>query len=678
MRKSLHPKGEVVARPTERARTHEHAVRALTSAIKALRLYPETSPIPTQSAETAIAAIRDAVATEPGTAELTLVVGRDGFAVDDEELTSVAGSGDDLLSLLRAHGVSMLVISASCDATQLIDTLSILTAPADEVRASGGVGEALARHAVTAVRVTELHLSVVGALDEAARLAEDLDDFLRSIAGDSKRLAAWLSGAVTGDASALEEGLMELVRVSGPSRYADLLASLAQAFSLLEQDGKDALLDLSFYPGPTRDLAAGVFSLLGADEIAGAVLGGRFGRNMLSLSSALTKLPLERVTQEVRAEVQALLPASGHTPHEAEFLAHMIAVREQAEPEPPLVEADARYRDVAAEAARGDAELPDAQAQAAISGDRHHLDAAAVRTMLALMDQQQDFELFCHGMDSLAALVGPLVAQADITLASTVLSELTRREELDLGPWPELSARVQAAVDTATGLQTMSALIGLLAETPEALGEARSFVRLTGSVGIENLVAAAIELKEPGLAIAEALLGGRLTAPLASQAISAQWHQLRPVVARLMRSDSAGTITSVRALMHRPDEQSRRETVLGAADADGPLAVSLLASALNDPATEVVIAAARGLGTSRAPGAAEALAERLEHTALDDEDFDVVVELIGSFAQLSGPVADSVLAQLSTRRSFIKSARHGEIQDLVRRAIAYRAAAGSA
>lgn len=667
-----------MARLSERTRTHEQVVRALTSAIKALRLYPATSPIPAQSAQSALAAIRDAIAAEPGASELTLVVGRDGFAVGDDELTSVAGSGDDLLALLRAHGVSTLSISAPCDTTQLIDTLDVLTAPADDVRASGGLGEVLRQRGVTTISATELHLSVVGTLDEADRLAEDLDDFLRSIAGDPERLAVWLSGAVTGDASALEEGLMELVRVSGPSRYGDLLAALAQAFDLLEPDGKDALLYLALDPGPTRDLAAGMFSRLGADQIAGAVLGGRFGRNMLSLSSALTRLPLERVTQEVRAEVQALLPDSGHTSREAEFLAHMITVREQAEPEAPLAEADASYHAVASEAALGDAALPTAQAEAAAAGDRHHLDAAAVRTMLALMDQQQDFELFCHGMDSLAALVGPLIAQADLALASTVLSELTRREELDLGPWPELSARVQAAIDTATGPQTMAALIGLLAETPEALPQARSFVRLTGTAGIENLVAAAIELKEPGLAIAEALLGARLAAPLASQAIAAQWHQLRPVVARLMRSDSAGAITAVRALMHRPDEQSRRETVLGASDADGPLAVSLLASALSDPAPEVVLAAARGLGAARTPGAAEALAERLEHTDLDDEDFDVVVELIGALAQLPGPVADSVLGQLAARRGLIKRARHGEIQDLVRRALAYRANAGSA
>ena len=56
-------------------------------------------------------------------------------------------------------------------------------------------------------------------------------------------------------------------------------------------------------------------------------------KNMLSLSSALTNLPLDRCTAEVRAQVQAMLPAQGHTEKEADFLNHMLSVRARVEPE---------------------------------------------------------------------------------------------------------------------------------------------------------------------------------------------------------------------------------------------------------------------------------------------------------------------------------------------------------
>ena len=125
--------------------------------------------------------------------------------------------------------------------------------------------------------------------------------------------------------------------------------------------------------------------------------------------------------------------------------------------------------------------------------------------------------------------------------------------------------------------------------------------------------------------------------------------------------------------MRRPDAQSRREVVLGVAQTGGPAAMRVLAKALSDPSTDVVLAAARALGKSGSGDAASILASRLEQTDIDNDDFDVVVELIGALAQVPGSVADETLAKLSMRRGFLKRARYGEIQDLLNRAQAYRA-----
>ena len=108
------------------------------------------------------------------------------------------------------------------------------------------------------------------------------------------------------------------------------------------------------------------------------------------------------------------------------------------------------------------------------------------------------------------------------------------------------------------------------------------------------------------------------------------------------------------------------------------VAVAYLGAALADPSTEVVIAAARGLGRSGSPQATALVADRLGRIDIDNDDFDVVVELIGALAQLPGPVADETLGKLAARRGFMKRARHGEIQDLISRARTYRAQAGGA
>ena len=70
------------------------------------------------------------------------------------------------------------------------------------------------------------------------------------------------------------------------------LQALSQAFTSQRPESKDVLLSLSLDGGPTRDLTGAVLSLLPTGEVADSIVGGGFGRNMLSVSTALTRLPL--------------------------------------------------------------------------------------------------------------------------------------------------------------------------------------------------------------------------------------------------------------------------------------------------------------------------------------------------------------------------------------------------
>lgn len=644
----------------------EAVVRGLSTAGKSLRLYPASSPIPRQSVESALDALEEYF--HQGESVLALTLTRDGFAWRDEPISSAAHGTSDLAQELRDHGVAEVVLLPGSTSHDLLGFLSALGRNPEDVRAQGGISAVVAAAGVDTVRLVDVQLTVIEQVAPAED--EDIDEFLRALIADPERLAAWFAGAAGADPHAFEEGLMELVRVSGPSGYEALLRSLSSAFMLQAPDGKDALLRLAISRGPVHDLTGGVFRFLHSTEIAGSILGGGLGKNMLSLSSALTALPLEQITAQVRAEVQAMLPGTGHTQKEAEFLAHMIEVREKTEPESALADSDRTYRMVA-EATH----LPDdivERARRAVLGSTKSLSAASVRTVLKLLDQQQDFELYCSSAESLACMVPRLLEQRDFKLATLVLSELRKRETLNTGPWPELSGRLRTALDSAMGKRAMTALVQAVIEDPEESGTAREIVRLGGETAARAFAAVAVEHKAEGINAAEPVLGRRALDLLNQAAMHAQWFQLAPVVARLTAEDDARSLLTIESLASRPDEQSRREVATGLA-AGGTVATRLLPKLLRDPSAEVAVVASRVIARSGMNGAGAMLAARLGELDVDGADFPIAREIIGALARVPDPVADDALSKLAGRRALIKRGHFTEVQDLVRRAQLARA-----
>ncbi len=649
----------------------DSAVRTLASASRALRLYPATSPIPRESVSSALVALDEFF--ETGEQLLSLSVKRDGFAWRGETVaTGVTGVGE-LIDGLRGHGVAEIDFVPGVSADELLTFLAELDRNPDEVRSEGGLALAITARGVDSIRVTDVQLTVVEQVGPADD--QDVDEFLRQLINDPEKLSAWFSAASAGDPRAFEEGLMELVRVAGPSGYEHLLESLSSAFTTQSPDGRDALLGLSMKPGASRDLTSGMFRFLSSGDIAISVLEGSYGRNMLSLSNALTTLPLEQVTAQVRAEVQAMLPGTGHTAKEAEFLEHMIEVRESSAPEPALVDANATYRAVVEASALTDEMI--VQARGAVTGSASVLNAASVRTMLALLDQQSDFELYCASATNLAGLVPKLLEQGDYALANRIVTEIAGREARDSNPeWPDLSSRLREALAIATGPASMAALMRLVARDPEAAIPARAMARYATEAGTNALVTEAVSMKADGLTVAEGLIGRRIIDALVQIAPHAQWFQLGPIVGRLAREGDPRTTKLIESLMSRPDEQSRREVVSALAESGGPAAPRVLAAALRDPSPEVAIAAARAIGRSGQPGSAALLAARLGEIDVDGSDFLLGRELIGALARCPEPAADDALGHLASRRALIKRGHFAEVQDLVGQAQRLRASGG--
>jgi len=645
----------------------EHAVRSLSTASRSLRLYPAASPIPRETVSIALTSLEQFF--DAGFPVLSISLARDGFAFAGEPIAvNVSGAGE-LASELRAHGVAEIDFSPGVSADELLDFLTISARGHDEVRQEGGLAALAAAGGVEHVRVVDVQLTVVDTGTPAD--GEDYGDFLRELIADPAKLTTWLSAASAGDPAALEDGLIELMRASGTEDLSQFLDSLSSAFLSQSSDGRDALLGLSMDGGPVRELTGRVFNTLGAPDIAESILGGVFGKNMLSLSSALTSLPLEHATAQVRAEVQAMLPTVGHTPKEAAFLEHMLEVRGRKEAEQSLVDADRTFKAVMQAATLKDEDV--ARARSALTASAGVLGAASVRTMLSLLDQQQDFELYCAGADNLARMVPQLIEQGDLTLASRVLTELANRESHRMGPWPELSARLREAIAVAVGPRSMEALINAVVADRSLEPIAIQIVRHGGETCGAELVVAAINHKAVGLEVAEALVGRRIIDLLHVAAGSAQWFQLTPIVTRLAEEGDPRSIATIEALLARADEQSRREVATGLAGIHTPASVRLLDAALRDSSPEVSVVAARAIAKSGVPGSAALLARRLGELDVDTNDFLLARELITGLARIPEPAADEALAKLGSRRVLIKRGHFNEVQQLVARARSVRA-----
>ncbi len=642
----------------------EQVVRTLATAARALRLYPPASPIPAQSLEAAEAAVAAALAEED---LLSLSVRRDGLSWRGEALGKHTPGSKELADELRSHGVAEIDF-VGANAREIAELLAqSMREPADVVE-QGGFSALLVSQGVESIRVSDVQLTVIDT--SALTPDEDVEDFLRSLSTDPARLGAWLTASAAGDPAAFQDGLGELLGAVGPEGRDQLLRTLATAFAEQPQETRDVLLKLSLDDGAARTLVGGMGPLLGSDGMAAALVDGSLGLNMLSLSNALAKLPLDEAVAAVRERVQARLRDSAHTDAESAYLDHMLQARALLEPEPPVSDTDKTYHAVARAADLREEDV--LRACQAVVGSIDGTRVVGVKTMLCLLDHEDDFELFCSTATNLGSMVPRLLQAGELTLSAEVLAELSAREVRATGPWPELSARLRDAIAGAVGPESMETLVKAMIADPSLLPAVEEIVRHAGEAAGPSLVSAGIAEKGPGLEIAEQILGRRIIDLLNSAAPQVPWYQLGPVVARLAREGDARSMQTIAGLMQRTDEQSRREVVSALAASPSPAALSIIARGLRDPSPEVSLISARALGRSGEPAAAVPLANRLAEIDGDSAEFLLGKEIIGALARVPGPQSEEALQRLSVKRTLVKRGRFGELQELAKYALQVR------
>jgi hypothetical protein len=645
----------------------DRVLRMLTTASRSLRLYPPASPIPRQSVEAVTDALTDLFAT--GADSLHLAVAREGFESGGVPVAVGVPGGLELSAELRAQGVSAMRFSREANGDEILKLLLVLARPPHEVRLSGGFDAQLEAEGVRGVTVTVVQLTVVEAATPDDMIGDGRGNGFEGgsgaaleLAADPGKLGSWLSNAAGGDRSDLRAELLSLVEAVGPQSIDRLAASLSTVFAEQSTPTRDALLGLAMEAGPFRDLMAEMFRRQSASEIAGAVLGGSFGRNMLSLSQALTALPLDRVDAAVREQIKAMLPGAGHTDAEARFLDHMIEVRKKSESEPSLAASDQTYLAVAQASAIRPDDL--ATAGRAVHASAAAVDAAGVRTMLTLLDQQTDPAQVCASANNLGSMVARLLPSGQIALADFVLAELDARTD---------RVRLDTMFAGSVTHEALGSLIDAVLGDRSLEPAAGRIVTVLGEPAIAPFVAEAIARKAEGLQLAEKFFGRRIIEPLNTAVLRAEWFQLAPVVTRLAQEGDARCGATIEALVRRPDTQTRKEVVNGLTAAGGVLANQILGELVSDPDPDIVVAAARALARSGLPGSGAPIAARIAQLDLDNADFELARELIGALAHTPDRAADELLSKLASRRAILKRGRFNDVQAVVSAARKVRA-----
>ena len=234
-----------------------------------------------------------------------------------------------------------------------------------------------------------------------------------------------MTACAAGDPAAFEEGLAELVSAVGPEGRDELLVDARDRVRRAAPgDARRAAAPRAERRRGARSVVGGMTPLLGSDGMAAALVDGSLGLNMLSLSNALAKLPLDEAVAAVRERVQARLREAGHTDAESVYLDHMLEMRALREPEPPVNDADKTYHAVARAADLRDEDV--ARARDAVVGSIDGTRVVGVKTMLCLLDHEDDFDLFCATATNLGAMVPQLLEAGELTLSAEVLQELSR------------------------------------------------------------------------------------------------------------------------------------------------------------------------------------------------------------------------------------------------------------
>lgn len=486
--------------------TLQAIMKAMGTAWRSLRLYPRNSPMPLAASKAVCEAVEEYLQAEPS---LRLEVVRGGFILRGLDGLLTAPGVADVADALASHGIGEVHFVAPPTPDGIITLLSSAQLQHHELQALGGMQKVLSEADIDEIRLVAVVLQKVEVPPEIPE--DEADRFFAELAADAARLAVWLRSLLAFDDEGLIEGITTLAHAA--SDLPTFGRTLATAFFELDQDGKDRLLESWISLEPVRDVAVAMLGNVSPVELVAALRGGQFGLNPLSLSYAITALPVPYDISSLTAEASEALRSSDATEPEIAFLLRLINLRKAGGREPDITDTTPALLYERAESAMTPEQF---EAARTLVRSRPVMDAETIRVLIGLLDSAQDLRSYSRTLEALARAVPHLFELGDPDLAMSTLREFTRRVRESSHPWPELGERLTAALDVACGAASTGALLALSVENPHAVEYAKELVTLGGDRAARGMAAAALASEEEhSMQFAESVLGRRLPELLA-------------------------------------------------------------------------------------------------------------------------------------------------------------------
>jgi HEAT repeat protein len=682
----------------------------LSSTMKSQRLYPSGSDIPRRSAQDALDALRDAIGEE---SYLELDVGRDGLHYQKASVFPRSQSFTTFAREFYKRNLAAVRFHQGATADEILQFLSLIIEPPEQVAAEGGMEMALSELGVANISVSEVATRIVetaipGSVvipseedhvyegDGFERTIEEVLEqagaeqgrdrhVLMKVLRDRRAVAAYLleareKGAEGGikDLAARIGALARSTRHEMPDDQATVLGVIAEAILELSQQERGELYQDHLLGQARRDeTLADLIQKLGVDEVVDSILSqidetpaaltglSRAVRNLTLMNASAGENVLNLVISKMSAKgtskqfisglTQAANPLriTGLEQFKTDRTRSVGTVLKLVDMTPDG--SDVFVFDQAAEPLRQEA-------------TRGTTDGDVIEALVAVAILEKRAEQFSAIMSMLDDSVGYLVEAGEADVAADVAEALSAASQDPAISEPNrmrMAKVVQGIARPESLAKVTTTLRHYRSDTPEY----QACKRLLGVLG-ESVIDPLLEVlaDETDMTARKALIelistSARNYIPdLGARLGDRRWYLVRNVVSILTSTRSPEALTYLQRTLRHTDARVRRETIRGLAAIRVAMADSMLAAALEDDDVQNVQLAARYLGSLGCRSAVPALEQVARGLGRGSRDHVARVEAIEALARIGSPSSVPVLEELSKKHGFFGGGRDKEVR----------------
>jgi len=683
----------------------ERFVKQLNMTLKAVRLYPPSSSMPRDSAVAAVSTLRTYLQSAP---EMRLTVMKNGLMHGQETVWAGHPAFEAFAREFYSRGVASVRFHAGVTATELVEFLRVLDAPADELSGSSEFESRLWEANVVSITTSMASARIVDSagLDdpedaEADRLPERarIDELIAGALGGRPRdqrvlvrilkdldaLGSYLQESLADRGSTPTEiwlasriaALAHATQNDDPEERATRSKALADALRMLDPETRAAVVGDRLLADARHDeMMAEIVQDLSLDEICG-LIASRSGDSATSrdgLSRDLRNLVLVRA--EDREEImesasRALADAGSERDTIEEILSGALPTRVELPDEAPSDQRDNPMETILKlmDMVPGTVDTGlDIDADLLAEAARGIDDGDVLRALVTLVFLERRERPFGSIMGLIEDNLAILIDRQDFSLAEGVVSLLSSvarsKDRSDVQ-----RERAESAVRILLSKKSMRSISAAMRWYPKESDGYASSHRLLKALG-EHDVGPLLEAlaDEPDRATRKILVG--LASGLVDLHLDElgrclkdkRWYFVRNVVTILGASRRPEAVALYERTLRYPDARVRRETIRSVAALKGARSGSLLVAALSDEDAQNVQLAVRYLAASGVRQAADALEQVARGEGRGNRDIGPRIEAIEALGELGVEGSAVVLQKLAHVRSFTGRAKIREIK----------------